>query len=378
MNVFFCDLCNESIPQADLELGRAVRRNERLICAACEAAMSSGTARAAPAPAEAAPQHLVASHAPAAAPQSSSSVSAVALAFSSVALVAGVGASAYLFWRLEDEATRLEQQLADLERLAPQHALTVSANLKEEIGERESEAAQARSAIQALAARVQELEQTAANAAALERRIDKLDGRLASLDDFASRVERQIGVVDNLSLTVAELVAARARATEQAALDPAQPSQSGQSAQSGASAPLAPASANAIWQRWVPDLSSSDPGTRWQAVQALGETHDLAALPHLVPLLTDGDIFVRMATCRSLSNLGGIEAVPALIDTLEDEEAAVRDAALVALKGLTDQTIAFDPLARDADRSKRVKAWREWWEEASKELLGKGKTRSKS
>jgi len=50
MNVFFCDLCNESIPQADLDLGRAVRRNERLICAACEAAMSGGAPLAAPAP----------------------------------------------------------------------------------------------------------------------------------------------------------------------------------------------------------------------------------------------------------------------------------------------------------------------------------------
>jgi hypothetical protein len=373
MNVYFCDLCNESIPQADLELGRAVRRNERLICAACEAAMSSGAAHAAPAapaPVEQPAPHLVtpATHQP----SSSSSVAAVALAFSSVALVAGVGASAYLYRRLDEEAGRLEKQISDLERLAPQHALTVSANLKEEISERENEAAQARSATQALAARVLELEQTAANAAALERRIDKLDARLAAVDDLAYRVEHQTGAVDQLTLTVAELVAARARAAEQAALDPVRSSQP----VSDGAVP-SPPPASALWQKWVPDLESSDPGTRWQAVQALGETHDLAALPHLVPLLTDADIFVRMATCRSIANLGGMDAVPALIDTLEDEEAAVRDAALVALRTLTDQSIPFDPLARDADRSKRVKAWREWWEEASKEL-GKGKPKSKS
>jgi len=369
MNVYFCDLCNESIPQADLELGRAVRRNERLICAACEAAMSGGTTRATPAATEPAPPQLVA---PAAAPAPSSSVAAVALAFSSVVLVAGVGASVYLFWRLEEQATRLEQQITDLEKLAPQHALSVSSKLAEEIGERESEAAQARNTAQMLAARVQELEQTAADASALERRIEKLDGRLAGLDDLASRVQHQSGAMDQLTLTVAELVSARARAAERAAAEPSQP------AQAAAPAPLAPAPLNTSWQKWVQDLASPVPGTRWQAVQALGETHDLAVLPLLVPLLTDADIFVRMATCRSLSNLGGIEAVPALIDTLEDEEAAVRDAALVALRGLTDQSIPFDPLARDGDRSKRVKAWREWWEEASKELLGKGKTRTKS
>jgi HEAT repeat protein len=113
-------------------------------------------------------------------------------------------------------------------------------------------------------------------------------------------------------------------------------------------------------------------------VQSLGDTHDVAVVPHLVPLLEDADIFVRMAACRYLGDLGGMEAVPALIDTLEDEEASVREAALVALRSLTTQTIPFDPLARDGDRSKRVKAWREWWEEASKELLGKAKPRSKS
>ena len=371
MNLYFCDLCNESIPQADLELGRAVRRNDRLICAACEAAMSGGVTRPESAPAAPAPGHLAA---PAAAPaSSSSSVAAVALAFSSVALVAGVGASAYLFWRLEQQATILEQQIADLERAAPEPARTVSAALKEEVGARESEAAELRSSIQAFATRVQELEQTAAEGAAMERRIDKIDERLATLDDLASRVQHQTGAMDQLTLTVAELVAARARATEHVA-----ESNRGAQSQAAAPAPLAPPPGNAPWQKWVPDLVSSDSGTRWQAVQSLGDTHDVAVVAHLVPMLEDADIFVRMAACRYLGDLQGMEAVTPLIDTLEDEEASVREAALVALHSLTKQSIPFDPLARDGDRSKRVKAWRDWWEEASKELLGKGKTRSKS
>lgn len=374
MNLYFCDLCNESIPQADLELGRAVRRNERLICAACEAAMHAGATRPESAPAGPVAAHIAAPAAPAPAPaSSSSSVAAVALAFSSVALVAGVGASAYLFWRLEQQATLLEQQIAELERAAPEPARTVSAALKEETGARESQAAELRSSLQALATRVQEVEQTAAGGAALERRIDKLDERLATLDDLASRVQHQTGAMDQLTLTVAELVAARARAAEHVA----EPSRVAQSP-SAAPAPLAPAPGNAPWQKWVPDLASPDSGTRWQAVQSLGDTHDVAVVSHLVPMLDDADIFVRMAACRYLGDLQGMEAVPALIDTLEDEEASVREAALVALHSLTKQSIPFDPLARDGDRSKRVKAWRDWWEEASKELLGKAKPRSKS
>lgn len=371
MNLHFCDLCNESIPQADLDLGRAVRRNERLICVACEAAMSGGVARPESAPVAAAAAHIAP---PVTAPAtSSSSVAAVALAFSSVALVAGVGASAYLFWRLEQQATLLEQQITALERAAPEPARTVSAALKEEVGARESEDAELRSSLQAFTGRLQELEQAVAEGAALERRLDKLDERLAVLDDLASRVQHQTGAMDQLTLTVAELVAARARATEHVA------EQKGAAqSQSAAPAASAPAPVSAPWQKWVPDLASSDSGTRWQAVQSLGDTHDVAVVPHLVPMLEDADIFVRMAACRYLGDLQGMDAVPPLIDTLEDEEASVREAALVALHSLTKQAIPFDPLARDGERSKRVKAWRDWWEEASKELLGKGKTRSKS
>src|SRR6185503_1315066 len=120
MNVYFCDLCNESIPQADLDLGRAVRRNERLICAACEAAMSGGQSNLPPIPAPA-----PIPPAPAASSSGSgSSVAAVALALASVALVVGVGAGAYLFWQQEQRFAELEQTLRDTQRAAPEHART--------------------------------------------------------------------------------------------------------------------------------------------------------------------------------------------------------------------------------------------------------------
>ncbi len=36
MDIHFCDLCNESVPQSDLDQGRAYVRRGRVICAACE------------------------------------------------------------------------------------------------------------------------------------------------------------------------------------------------------------------------------------------------------------------------------------------------------------------------------------------------------
>ena len=46
MEVHFCDLCNESVPQRDLDLGRAFLHKGRVVCAACDHAMGGEAARA--------------------------------------------------------------------------------------------------------------------------------------------------------------------------------------------------------------------------------------------------------------------------------------------------------------------------------------------
>ena len=40
MEIFFCDICNESVPAGDLETGKAYRRGERVVCAPCDRAMT--------------------------------------------------------------------------------------------------------------------------------------------------------------------------------------------------------------------------------------------------------------------------------------------------------------------------------------------------
>ena len=47
MKIHFCDLCNESVPQSDLDEGRSFLRKGRVICAKCNALMSSPESSAA-------------------------------------------------------------------------------------------------------------------------------------------------------------------------------------------------------------------------------------------------------------------------------------------------------------------------------------------
>jgi HEAT repeat protein len=117
----------------------------------------------------------------------------------------------------------------------------------------------------------------------------------------------------------------------------------------------------------VPDLGSPKAAVRWEAVDQIGQSRDPESVPFLVPMLKDADVFVRMATARVLGDIQVPAAVPALIDSLEDGEAAVREAALGALRVITGKDLRFDPLASDAERAKKVKAWRDWWKKVEEE-----------
>jgi len=130
-----------------------------------------------------------------------------------------------------------------------------------------------------------------------------------------------------------------------------------------AAAGAAPVDDRPEWLDFLPGLESRNPGTRWNTVQALGETEDPEVVPHLVPMLEDADLYVRMAAARILGDLNSTDAVSALIDALDDVEAPVREAAVVSLRKITGRHFRFDPMGGEAERARRVKAWREWWED---------------
>jgi hypothetical protein len=369
MNLHFCDLCNESIPQADLDEGRAVRRNDRLICRACEAAMS------APSPAVDAPlgstTQRIAPPSARAAP-GSPAVVAVGLAFSAVALVLAAGSAAFLLSQLERRSRELERRITALQQSVPEPTRRIEAALTEERLQREEGLAAASAEARGLAARLEELERAGRHREELERRAEALGERLGALDELERRSDQQGRALEDLSSSMTRLEAALAASTA----EPEKPQRAAVAAGEPA-APQAAPKANPPWQKSVADLTSPNSGTRWQAVQALGDTADPAVAVHLLRMLEDEDIFVRMAATRVLGDLGAVEAIPALIEALEDEEASVREAALVSLRALSRQNIPFDPLARDGDRSKRVKAWRDWWEQAGKELLAGAESKAK-
>lgn len=367
IELVFCDLCNESVPAADLASGKARRLGERVICVACEAAM--GGEAAAPAPKQAGEAGHADSGVPSAGSMTSSDADAAAPRSSWVAVLALLlagGGSALLALRIGESEQGTERRLAALAAQRRERARELDGRLDA----LRMEGTRRDAARDALAAALEEqrtqleallgerLAELRATLAAQKTTTDALFAELADvgpaqqarLEELAERLDLQV----REGRLRAEQLEELETSLRQLALAPT-PVQGG-----GAPAAESPVP-GAGWQRYVADLTDPNPGLRLDAVYAMGDSEDPAVVPHLQGMLTDGDLFVRMATCRVLMDLGARSAIPPLIDALGDDQSAVREAAMVALRELAGRNFRFDPVAPQAERAKRQAEWRAWW-----------------
>jgi len=367
MKIHFCDLCNESVPQSDLDAGRAHLVKGRVVCATCESTMSLASPHEPAAP----PPELIPAPAPSAAGGSSLAVWMAAAGLVLTAIViyafeqrverlqaAELGLARQIengnedLRALDRELARVPEQTAELEaRLSLKLAEALATNEKLR-GELSTAARQNEHTIAELQRSLAGLRKEIENAALdRERRLEELAHKLAQGDDaqrdLASRLEEFRKSTESARL--ASEAAARALPDKPPAV------------------PALPA-----WHALLPNLADANPSTRWEAVDELGRAKDPAVIQHVLPLLRDSDLFVRMCAARVLADLGTLQGVPALLDALEDSEPTVRESAWNALRTLTGKDFKFDPQGNEADRAKKVKAWREWWKKEGEGLSNPG------
>lgn len=407
MDILFCDICNESVPQPDLAHGRAVVRGARVVCAQCEAAMGrhleegggggphggsgfgagelalagvadvgGGVYGAGRADAGAAERR--AAQGPAAGAGAGAGVGA----FIGLVALSVAAASAWLLVERIDglershggQVAQLEQELDAARRARASGAAELGAQVAEVSAETKLLAASIDGAIargtEDLAA---ELAAATAREADIRRELESARARVEEVLSLA-RLEREAEQkhIANLA-TDLRLAQDRIIAVEEnlRAVGARPTAVAGSGAPGGAPAlggPAAPPPPS--WERFLPDLQSKDEGIRVDAVIELGTTRDPKTLPHILPLLKDANLWVRMVAAEALGKLGDASAVPALIDALEDERTAVRENALFALQALTRETLRFDANGSEAERSKRVREWRDWWTKNRERLLG--------
>lgn len=371
IQIHFCALCNESVPQADLDGGSAVVRKGRVICARCEQSMSIQPPQPVdPVPIQpdppSAPPPAAMPPAPAAAvlaapalpthPRRQRSGAGVGW----LALLAACGTAAWLYVRgeessrkvadrFEEQSRKLESQARDLEAALAGERDRAAA-LERELARVQTEARDSLAALKATAvdqarSAAERLDALANGQGALEQRLGEVAKSAAEVPGLRDALGEHKDHLAALSQTVDALQ--RAPAPEAPGAAPgAEPA----------------ASSKPPWFGLVEGLASANFSDRWSAVKALEETRDPAAAEYLHPLLKDQDIFVRVVVAQALGSLGSTTSVEFLIGALGDADAPVREAAYDSLRRITKRDLPFDPHQPDVnERQKRIKAWQEWW-----------------
>jgi hypothetical protein len=377
MKIHFCDLCNESVPQSDLDEGRAFMRKGRVICAKCDTIMSGRGAdetatqkdpdtkidlasKTAVAPGAASAKTLGTGEGERVRGPMQYRVEGggglIAGFLSAVAVVLVAVVAVMLMDRVESVSTGLDDDVAAVQR----EVSAAEEGLAERIEAMNAVSLQSAKNLDTrfdalLASRDKRDAETATRLDKLGTNIAELAERLGSLTETERSVSDQARSIVALEAGLGSLRLDIAQVAADLAARPIVVAE-----------PAAPEPTGPLWLPLVDDLASANSGVRWNAVEDLGHTGDPAVVPHLIPVLDDEDTFVRMAAARVLGDLGGDVAVAPLIDTLSDPAESVRDAAVSSLRQITGQNFRFDPLGKQADRTKRIRAWRDWWEKQNK------------
>lgn len=385
MNIYFCDICNESVPQSDLDGGKAFRRGERVVCASCDQAMSNeeeggDAAQAAEStPGESdAPKESdeVAAQAPETAPEplaakpergrQASGFSSCLIGLLFVFLVSSLAVNA-LLWVKGDQArasliasvdslergdAAFSARFSDLQTNIARQSYEKDANVKETIqsmgGVMDEKMANLGSRLGRNENAVEALRQASAeDRRVLETGVKGANDAAGVASKATESMQEDVGYLTDRVVALEEVL------------------EGGITNDGGSNGGRQPS-----WVSHLPELKDASAGNRWNAVTILGDTDDPRVVPYLLPMLSDQDVFVRMATARVLGDLGSAAAIPGLIDALSDGQAAVREAAVVALRLLSGRDYRFDPLGKEGDRKKAQNSWRKWWADNSEDLLG--------
>ena len=342
LEVFFCDLCNLSVPQTDIESGRAVRIKERVIGACCAGMLAKAAESPQP-------------------PRASAGAGVVATGI--VALAGIAGAAAFLDWRFTNENGLLVSQLAGIEsEVRSAHGRL--GKVEEAVGQ-----LSARLDFGGLVARMDTIDTRVDNARnSIELRVARIEESLVSASEASRRESgEQRGVLDALKTSVlavqadvatlrarplseprAEAVRSDSNAPVTAAVDPPATKPDG-------------ADLPADLKHQVLSLSDEDPGTRFAAVDKLLRSKDQRVLPAVVPMAKDANLFVRRLTAEGLREFRCAASVETLLIALADPEPIVRLTASKSLGALTAQRIEFDD-STQATRATAQRRWQEWWD----------------
>jgi hypothetical protein len=113
-------------------------------------------------------------------------------------------------------------------------------------------------------------------------------------------------------------------------------------------------------QKLLEDLGSEDPMDRFDALEKIINYQDPNLVPYVTPLLLDTYEMCRFQAAFILRSWSALSAVPKLIDALDDNFSYVRKEVNDALEAITKISVDYDHRADEALRAQAVARWRDW------------------
>ena len=347
MKIFFCDACNESIPQRDFSQHRITIEGGKLFCPKC-APMSQDT-------------------------QQGASAALVATLLLLVVALIGMG---FWGWQLIDslraDLTRAQLSLVDAGNVAGvtanrlDTALASLQNSEATISELKAAVTGLRDASQQRYAELDRRLGTESDAAraTLDERLGTLDAKItAALGELRTQTQ---GTREDLAGQKAGLEGLKAALEVVRELAATKPQPAAVSAAPAGVAVVEPSARSAVEEREVNalllQLSDTDPGQRYTAVTELGRYSGVKVVAALEGMLKDSEEYLRVAVVQNLRRLGSKPSLPLILQVLRDGDPFVRSAAKAAFEELASTRLDFDPEASPKDRESSVKNTETWWE----------------
>lgn len=367
MKIYFCDVCNESIPLKDINANRISIEDGKIICPKC--APKKARRR------EPLPAGLLAS------------LGVLFLALLGLVVLGSVVAIQHeerlgeISGSLDDLHGRLtamqgtqQDNVAGVEALRKgmdaleirnrERWKTLEAGLAK-LDERESGAS--KDLRERLDSGLTELQET------LPPRIDDVAGTVKGVQERLSVMEvQQDGLEKQIELVRDLLTSDRPAGPDEAVAEGAPSAGDGEAGEPGKPGEDVESLAEEEVDALIAELESSNYGTRYSATVELGRYDGPKVVAALERMVSDPEDFIRKTAIRILRDKKSKGSIPLFLDALQDEDYHVRVAASGALQALTGQKFGYNPDAPPKEREQQASRWRSWWNENKKRVLASG------
>ena len=330
--LYFCNVCQQSVPQVSLDTGNAIRHGDRVICPDCADTLVIAT--------ELEPS------------KREWSISPIVIVFFTITWAV----FAYMYveqQRFFDAVTASNKEaVSNNNRLSAANAELQSA-LENKIGD------------SATRAKIERDKLTSVIENGDNKLRDALSRQANALAEFESLPSQFSAMSSKLNLSQIEISTIAESAREiragQLVLRDKISAVERQVAAAPTPVDVEESSFDSRVQSILQDLESSDPNTRFAALEDIADHNDPNLVPYVAPLLYDSYEFCRYQAATTLRQWSALSATPQLIEALDDTFEFVRKEVNAALEAVTKNSVGYNHKDDDAARAVSQQAWRDWW-----------------